>query len=97
MGNLSVFESTNEKIGNSNGFIVDGVQFYVPFGDSVMLMLKKKIRTKLEYSKGFLTSVQKKLGNERFVNSAPEKVVENEKEKAVRYAFKDFPFTRKVK
>ena len=82
MGNLSLFEATNEKIGNSNGFIVDGIQFYVPFGDAVDVDAeRKKLEQELEYSKGFLNSVQRKLGNERFVNSAPEKVVENEKKK----------------
>jgi len=82
MGNLSLFEATNEKIGNSNGFIVDGVQFYVPFGDAVDVEAeRKKLEQELDYSRGFLLSVQKKLGNERFVNSAPEKVVENEKKK----------------
>jgi valyl-tRNA synthetase len=82
MGNLSLFEATNEKIGNSNGFIVDGIQFYVPFGDTVDVEAERqKLEQELDYSKGFLTSVQKKLGNERFVNSAPEKVVENEKKK----------------
>lgn len=42
---------------------------------------EKKLEQELEYSKGFLNSVQRKLGNDRFVNSAPEKVVENEKKK----------------
>ena len=82
MGNLSVFESTAEKIGNSNGFIVDGIQFYIPFGDAVDVKAERaKLEQELEYSKGFLVSVQKKLGNERFVNSAPTNVVENEKKK----------------
>jgi valyl-tRNA synthetase len=42
---------------------------------------RAKLEQELEYSKGFLISVQKKLGNERFVNSAPTNVVENEKKK----------------
>ena len=82
MGNLSLYEATNEKIGNSNGFIVNGVQFYVPFGDTVDVEAeRKKLEQELDYSRGFLKSVQKKLDNERFVNSAPEKVVEIEKKK----------------
>ncbi len=82
MANLSVFEATVEKIGNSNGFIVDGIQFYVPFGDAVDVKAERtKLEQELDYSKGFLVSVQKKLGNERFVNSAPATVVENEKKK----------------
>ena len=35
----------------------------------------------LEYTKGFLKSVQAKLSNERFVNNAPEKVLEIERNK----------------
>ncbi len=47
-----------------------------------MLMLKsRKLETELKYAKGFLTSVDKKLSNERFVNNAPEDVVEKEKQK----------------
>ena len=82
MGNLSLFESATDKIGNSNGFIVDGIQFYVPFGDSVDVEAeRKKLQQEIEYSQGFLVSVQKKLGNERFVKSAPPSVVDNEKKK----------------
>ena len=35
----------------------------------------------LAYYEGFLASVMKKLSNERFVSSAPEKVVANERAK----------------
>ncbi|MEM9649954.1 MAG: hypothetical protein AAF969_15865, partial [Bacteroidota bacterium] len=42
----------------------------------------KQITEELNYTKGFLQSVQKKLSNERFVNNAPEKVVAIEKKKA---------------
>jgi valyl-tRNA synthetase len=35
----------------------------------------------LEYNKGFLVSVMKKLGNERFVKNAPEKVIAIETQK----------------
>ena len=41
----------------------------------------KKIEEELKYTEGFLKSVQKKLSNERFVGSAPEKVVAIEKQK----------------
>ena len=42
---------------------------------------RKKLAGELEYLEGFLASVQKKLSNERFVSSAPEKVVANERTK----------------
>ena len=41
-----------------------------------------KLEEELKYTRGFLTSVQKKLANERFVNSAPEQVVALERKKA---------------
>ena len=41
----------------------------------------KRLTADLEYLEGFLASVMKKLSNERFVNSAPEKVVANERAK----------------
>ena len=82
MANLSLFESTEKKINNSNGFIVSGVEFFVPFGDSIDVEAERqKIEQELDYSRGFLTSVQKKLSNERFVNSAPKKIVDMERKK----------------
>ncbi len=42
---------------------------------------KKKIQEELDYTEGFLKSVDKKLSNERFVNNAPESVVAIEKTK----------------
>ena len=42
---------------------------------------RQKIEQELDYSRGFLTSVQKKLSNDRFVNSAPKNVVDMERKK----------------
>ena len=42
---------------------------------------RKKLTDDLAYYEGFLLSVMKKLSNERFVQSAPEKVVANERAK----------------
>ena len=41
----------------------------------------KKLQEELRYTEGFLASVEKKLGNEKFVNGAPEKVVAVERQK----------------
>ena len=43
---------------------------------------KEKLTTELNYTRGFLASVEKKLSNERFVANAPEKVIELERKKA---------------
>jgi valyl-tRNA synthetase len=42
---------------------------------------RQKMGEELTYLEGFLASVMKKLSNERFVSSAPEKVVANERAK----------------
>ena len=41
----------------------------------------EKLEKDLAYQQGFLNTVMKKLGNERFVNNAPEQVVAIEKKK----------------
>lgn len=82
MVNLSLMEYTNEKPGNANSFIVDGNEYFVPFGDAIDVEAEKeKIEKELEYTKGFLNSVQRKLQNEKFVSGAPEQVVQMEKKK----------------
>ncbi len=82
MVNLSVLEYTNDKPGNANSFIVDGNEYFAPFGDAIDVEAEKeKIQKELEYTKGFLSSVQRKLQNEKFVSGAPEQVVHLEKKK----------------
>lgn len=83
MGNLTQLEYTSDKVENSNSFIVDGNEYFIPFGDSIDLEAEKeKLTEELTYTKGFLSSVQKKLSNEKFVSGAPEQVVAIEKKKA---------------
>jgi len=41
----------------------------------------EKVSKEIEYQKGFVNSINKKLSNERFVNNAPEAVVNNERKK----------------
>jgi valyl-tRNA synthetase len=82
MGNLSQLEYTTEKIGNSNSFLVNANEYFVPFGELVDVEAEKsKVEEELTYTKGFLTSVQKKLQNEKFVSGAPEQVLANERKK----------------
>jgi valyl-tRNA synthetase len=82
MGNLSQLEYVSEKIDNSNSFIVDGNEYFIPFGDSIDVNAERaKLQEELNYTKGFLVSVQKKLQNEKFMAGAPEVVVVNERNK----------------
>ncbi|MFA7274695.1 MAG: valine--tRNA ligase [Crocinitomicaceae bacterium] len=82
MGNLSVLEYTTDKVPQANGFISGGNEFFIPFGESIDVEAEKaKMQEELEYTKGFLKSVQGKLKNEKFVSGAPEQVVAIEKKK----------------
>ena len=66
----------------ANSFIVDGIEFFVPFGDQIDVEAeKKKIEEELNYTKGFLKSVYGKLHNEKFMAGAPDAVVANERKK----------------
>ncbi len=63
-------------------FMVGTTEFAVPLGDNVDVEEEiKKLEAELDYTKGFLVSVEKKLGNANFVAHAPEAVVEGERKK----------------
>ena len=82
MGNLKAVEATTEKDPAAAAFIVKTTQYFVPMEGSIDKEAElEKLRADLEYAEGFLASVMKKLSNERFVQSAPEKVVMNERAK----------------
>jgi len=82
MGNLSEITYVSEKPSGAHCFIHDGIEFYIPFGELIDVEAEiVKIQEEIKYTKGFLKSVQSKLSNEKFVGSAPEQVVENERKK----------------
>ena len=81
--NIGDLKFTEEKIDNSLSFVIKSDEFYLPLpeGSIDVEAEKEEITKELEYTKGFLNSVMKKLSNEKFVNGAPEQVVANEKKK----------------
>jgi len=80
--NLKRFEVTEQKIEMAAVAMVQTEEIFVPLHGSIDLETEiKKLEAELAYTQGFLESVMKKLGNEKFVNSAPEKVVEAERKK----------------
>ncbi|WP_075340670.1 valine--tRNA ligase [Tenacibaculum agarivorans] len=80
--NASVINYVEEKVDGAS-FRVKSNEYFVPIAaDNINVEEEiKKITEELNYTEGFLKSVQKKLSNERFVNNAPEQVVANEKKK----------------
>ncbi len=73
-------ESNTEAACSS--FLVKITEFYVPLGNLIDVEEeRKKLEKDLDYFRKFLDSVMKKLGNEKFVGSAPEAVVALEHKK----------------
>jgi len=82
LGNISTIEYVDEKPPAAAGFMVKSAEFYIPLGEGVDLEAEReKLMKELEYARGFLDSVMKKLGNERFVSSAKPEVVDIERKK----------------
>ena len=82
LGNLTEVKATDVKVDGASSFLVKTTEFFVPLGDKLDVEEElKKLTAELDYTKGFLNSVMKKLSNEKFVNSAPEAVVNGERKK----------------
>ncbi len=82
LGNISELSYTDAKIDGALTFRVKSNEYFVPMSGNIDVEAEiQKITEELNYTEGFLKSVQKKLANERFVNNAPEQVVESEKKK----------------
>ena len=80
--NISEVRFAAEKPDNAATFMVKTTEFHIPLGGKIDPESEKlKIRSDLEYFKGFLDSVMKKLNNERFVKNAPAAVIELENKK----------------
>ena len=82
MANLTAIETVTEKDPAAAAFIVKTTQYFVPMAGKIDAEAeRRKLTDELSYQEGFLASVMKKLSNERFMQSAPEKVVANERAK----------------
>ena len=82
LANLEAVKQVDEDPGDTISFIVKNVEYFLPVGQNVNPEEElAKLEEELSYTKGFMTSVQKKLANERFVQNAPAQVVEKEKQK----------------
>lgn len=73
---------TNEGVANTINVVCGKDRFYIETETAVdHTAQKEQLLKDLEYLKGFLVSVDKKLGNERFVQNAKPEVVDIEKKK----------------
>ncbi|RZN82414.1 MAG: valine--tRNA ligase [Winogradskyella sp.] len=82
MGNISDLQTVDTAIEGALTFRVKSNEYFIPMAGAINIEDEiKKLTEELNYTQGFLKSVQKKLSNERFVNNAPEQVVASEKKK----------------
>lgn len=80
--NICDVHYVDNKLAGAIVFVVGTTEYFIPAGQiSNPEEELKKLTEELEYTRGFLASVMKKLGNERFVSNAPEAVVQMEMKK----------------
>lgn len=82
LAGLNSLTYVDNKAENAASFMVGTFEVYIPLEGLVdEEEERKKLQDELEYTKGFLANVMKKLGNEHFVKNAPANVVELEYKK----------------
>jgi valyl-tRNA synthetase len=82
LGNITSLEYVSDKVDGALSFRVKSNEYFIPITGNIDVEAEiAKLTTELEYTQGFLKSVQSKLSNEKFVNGAPEKVLANERQK----------------
>jgi valyl-tRNA synthetase len=80
--NLSEISEVSAKSEGAAAFLVGTTEYAVPLGSLINVEEElKKLENDLKYQEGFLQSVLKKLGNEKFVSKAPVSVIEMERKK----------------
>jgi len=82
LANVGALQFTDLSVQGAPGFHIGTDECFVSMEGKIDASQEKEETIKeLEYLKGFLKTVEKKLGNERFVQNAPPEVVEKEKQK----------------
>ena len=82
MGNLSLIKEVDAEVADAFSFHIGATTYYVPVSGFINVEEEiARLEKEITYQQGFKDSVLKKLGNERFVSSAPPAVVENERKK----------------
>ncbi len=82
LGNISELNYVTEKVDGALTFRAKSNEYFIPIVGAINVEDEiAKLTEELNYTKGFLKSVQAKLSNEKFVNGAPEKVLAIEPQK----------------
>ncbi len=82
LGNIVDLQYVEEKVNGALSYRVKSNEYFIPVGGNLDVAAEiAKLTEELNYTKGFLRSVQGKLSNEKFVSGAPEQVIANERKK----------------
>lgn len=82
LGNVVDLQYVDDKVNGALSYRVKSNEYFIPVGEGIDVEAEiKKLEEELNYTQGFLKSVQGKLSNEKFVSGAPEKVIEMERKK----------------
>ncbi|WP_395633000.1 valine--tRNA ligase [Flavobacterium sp.] len=82
LGNLSDLEYVTDKVEGALTYRVKSNEYFIPVSGNIDIAAEiAKLTEELQYTQGFLRSVQGKLANEKFVAGAPEQVIANERKK----------------
>jgi valyl-tRNA synthetase len=80
--NVSDVEFVSGKQEGAVSFMVGTTEFFIPLSGKMDIESERtRLKSDLEYYRGFLSSVMKKLDNEKFVQNAPANVLELERKK----------------
>ena len=79
---METIENVADKAAGSISFLVGTTEFSIPMGSLINVEEEiTKMEVEIKYFEGFIESVMKKLGNERFVANAKAEVVDAERKK----------------
>ncbi|HEX9825114.1 MAG TPA: valine--tRNA ligase [Flavobacteriaceae bacterium] len=82
LGKVSEMKTVTNSVDGALTFRVQSNEYFIPISGAINIEEEiKKLTDELQYTKGFLKSVQSKLSNERFMNNAPAQVIEVERKK----------------
>jgi len=82
LGNITDLKYVTEKVEGALSYRVKSNEYFIPITGNIDVEAEiAKLTEELNYTKGFLKSVQGKLSNEKFVAGAPEPVIANERKK----------------
>ncbi len=80
--NAAAIHFVNEQVANTITTVIAANKFYIETAQDLDTSAQKEqLEKELDYQKGFLLSVEKKLSNERFVQNANAEVVDAERKK----------------